>query len=103
YAPLAHRLGIGQLKWELEDLGFRYLEEDNYKRIAQLLDERRVDREKFIAEVSVELRTRLNRANIDAEVNGRAKSIYSIWRKMQNKQLDFSQIYDIRALRILVP
>ena len=103
YVPLAHRLGIGQLKWELEDLSFRYLQEDNYKRIAALLDERRVDRERFVEEVTEQLRRQLERANIDAEVTGRAKNIYSIWRKMQNKKLDFSQIFDIRAVRILVP
>jgi GTP pyrophosphokinase len=103
YAPLAHRLGIGQLKWELEDLSFRYLQPENYKRIASLIDERRVDRERFITEVSEELRRQFNRAGVDAEINGRAKSIYSIWRKMQRKQLDFSQIYDIRAVRVLVP
>jgi len=103
YVPLAHRLGIGQLKWELEDLSFRYLQEDNYKRIAMLLDERRVDRERFVSEVTEELRRQLERANIDAEVTGRAKNIYSIWRKMQAKKLDFSQIFDIRAVRILVP
>lgn len=103
YVPLAHRLGIGQLKWELEDLSFRYLQEDNYKRIAKLLDERRVDRERFVAEVTEQLRRQLDRANIDAEVTGRAKNIYSIWRKMQNKKLDFAQIFDIRAVRILVP
>jgi GTP pyrophosphokinase len=103
YAPLAHRLGIGQLKWELEDLSFRYLQPDNYRRIASLIDERRVDRERFITEVTEELRRQFNRAGIDAEINGRAKSIYSIWRKMQRKQLDFSQIYDIRAVRVLVP
>lgn len=103
YVPLAHRLGIGQLKWELEDLSFRYLQEENYKRIARLLDERRVDRERFVMEVTEELRRQLDRANIDAEVTGRAKNIYSIWRKMQAKKLDFSQIYDVRAVRILVP
>jgi GTP pyrophosphokinase len=103
YAPLAHRLGIGQLKWELEDLSFRYLQPENYKRIASLIDERRVDREKYITEVTEELRRQFTRAGIDAEVNGRAKSIYSIWCKMQRKALDFYQIYDIRALRVLVP
>ena len=103
YVPLAHRLGIGQLKWELEDLSFRYLQPENYRRIAALLDERRVDRERFVSEVTDELRRQLDRANIDAEVSGRAKNIYSIWRKMQAKNLDFTQIYDIRAVRILVP
>lgn len=103
YAPLAHRLGIGQVKWELEDLAFRYLQEDSYKRIASLLDERRIDREKFITQVTEMLREHLMRARIDAEVSGRVKSIYSIWRKMQRKNLDFSQIFDVRAIRILVP
>ncbi|MAY56397.1 MAG: GTP diphosphokinase [Gammaproteobacteria bacterium] len=103
YAPLAHRLGIGQLKWELEDLSFRYLQPENYKGIASLIDERRVDRERYITEVTDALRRHFNRAGIDAEINGRAKSIYSIWRKMQRKQLDFNQIYDIRAVRVLVP
>ncbi len=103
YAPLAHRLGIGQLKWELEDLSFRYLQEDAYKRIAGLLDERRVDRERFIEKACADLRLQLEAANIHAEVNGRAKSIYSIWRKMQAKKLDFNQIFDVRAVRILVP
>ncbi len=103
YAPLAHRLGIGQIKWELEDLAFRYLEEDQYKRIAHLLDERRIDRERFITQVTELLRERLMSARIDAEVSGRAKSIYSIWRKMQRKKLDFAQIFDVRAVRILVP
>lgn len=103
YVPLAHRLGIGQLKWELEDISFRYLQESNYKRIASLLDERRVVREQFVEEVRKELKRQLSRANIDAEVTGRAKNIYSIWRKMQRKKLDFSQIFDIRAVRILVP
>lgn len=103
YAPLAHRLGIGQIKWELEDLSFRYLEEQNYKRIARLLDERRVDREKFITRVSAQLQHHLLGVGIDAEVSGRAKNIYSIWRKMQRKKLDFSQIFDIRAVRVLVP
>lgn len=103
YVPLTHRLGIGQLKWELEDLSFRYLQEDNYKRIATLLDERRVDRERFVSEMTEQLRRHLERANIEAEVTGRVKNIYSIWRKMQAKKLDFSQIFDIRAVRILVP
>lgn len=103
YVPLAHRLGIGHLKWELEDLSFRYLQEDNYKRIARLLDERRVDRERFIAQITEQLRVELERANIEAEVTGRVKNIYSIWRKMQSKRVDFSQIYDIRAVRVLVP
>ena len=87
----------------MEDLSFRYLQEESYKRIASLIDERRLDRDKFIQQVSIELREKLGHADIDAEVSGRAKSIYSIWRKMQSKKLDFSQIFDIRAVRILVP
>ncbi len=103
YAPLAHRLGIGYLKWELEDLSFRYLHETAYKKIAKQLDERRVDRQKFIEEVLSVLRHELDQYGIKAELSGRAKHIYSIWRKMHRKGIDFSQIYDIRAIRILVP
>ena len=102
YAPLAHRLGIGHLKWELEDLAFRYLNPDEYKRIAKLLDERRIDRQQFIEEVLATLNAELDKASIAADINGRAKHIYSIWRKMQRKQISFSQVYDIRAVRILV-
>jgi GTP pyrophosphokinase len=103
YAPLAHRLGIGHIKWELEDLSFRYLHSDSYKRIATLLDERRLDRQLFIDEVLGTLNSELAKADIEGEVTGRAKHIYSIWRKMQRKQIGFSQVYDIRAVRILVP
>jgi len=103
YAPLAHRLGIGQLKWELEDLSFRYLEPLHYKKIARLLDERRLDREGFIKAVMSELSAALEAVGIKAQISGRAKHIYSIWRKMQRKGLAFSQIYDVRALRVLVP
>lgn len=103
YAPLAHRLGIGHLKWELEDLAFRYLEPDAYKHIARLLDERRLPRQEFIADASRELKRALQQAGITAEISGRAKHIYSIWRKMRNKGIGFSQVYDIRALRVLVP
>lgn len=103
YAPLAHRLGIGHLKWELEDLAFRYLEPDEYKRIAKLLDEKRIDRQNFIDEVLTTLNAELNKACIEGEIYGRAKHIYSIWRKMQRKNIGFSQVYDIRAVRILVP
>lgn len=103
YAPLAHRLGIGHIKWELEDLSFRYLEPEQYKQIAQLLHERRVDREQYITTVVQQLREALSDTQIKAEVKGRAKHIYSIWRKMQKKGLQFSQIYDVRAVRVLVP
>ncbi len=103
YAPLAHRLGIGHIKWELEDLSFRYLEPDSYKKIAKLLDEKRLDRQSYIEQVMAELREALSRVGISAEFSGRAKHIYSIWRKMQRKGIGFSQVYDIRAVRVLVP
>lgn len=103
YAPLAHRLGIGHIKWELEDLSFRYLKPNDYKHIARLLDEKRIDRQLFINEVVDQLRGRLKDAGIDGEVNGRAKHIYSIWRKMQRKNIEFNQVYDVRAVRVLVP
>ncbi|HEV2620689.1 MAG TPA: bifunctional (p)ppGpp synthetase/guanosine-3',5'-bis(diphosphate) 3'-pyrophosphohydrolase [Frateuria sp.] len=102
HAPLANRLGIWQLKWELEDLAFRHLEPDTYKRIARLLDERRADREAFIAQVLAELGAALRDAGIQADLAGRPKHIYSIWKKMQRKELDFADLYDIRAVRILV-
>jgi GTP pyrophosphokinase len=103
YAPLAHRLGIGHIKWELEDLSFRYIEPLQYKQIAQLLDERRLDRQEYIDEVMGQLREQLEEAGIQAEITGRAKHIYSIWRKMRSKNIDFSQVYDVRAVRVLVP
>jgi GTP pyrophosphokinase len=102
YAPLASRLGIWQLKWELEDLAFRYLEPETYKQIAQWLHDRRADREAYIARVSSELRAALERAGIRAEVVGRPKHMYSIWRKMLRKGVDFEHIFDVRALRVLV-
>ena len=102
YAPLAHRLGIGHLKWELEDLSFRYTHEEPYHRIAKLLDGRRADRDRFIDRVKADLTSALAGASIDFELAGRAKHIYSIWRKMQRKGIGFSQVHDIRALRILV-
>ncbi len=103
YAPLAHRLGIGHIKWELEDLSFRYLEPEQYKQIAKLLHERRLDREQYINSVMSQLREELDATGIEADISGRVKHIYSIWRKMQRKGLEFSQIYDVRAVRILVP
>jgi len=102
HAPLANRLGIWQLKWELEDLAFRFLQSDVYKRIAKLLDERRTDREGFIRDALDELQQALATAGIHAELAGRPKHIYSIWKKMQRKALDFSDLYDIRAVRVLV-
>jgi GTP pyrophosphokinase len=102
FAPLANRLGVWQLKWELEDLSVRYLEPELYKKIARLLDERRVDREQYIVEVVSQLQQILSRAGITAEVTGRPKHIYSIINKMKAKHLDFSKLYDVRAVRILV-
>ncbi|CAG4883871.1 GTP pyrophosphokinase ppGpp synthetase I [Georgfuchsia toluolica] len=102
FAPLANRLGIWQFKWELEDLSLRLLEPATYKRIAKMLDERRIEREQFIANVIERVKRELKVAGIDAEVIGRPKHIYSIWNKMRTKQLDFEQVYDVRALRIIV-
>lgn len=103
YAPLAHRLGIGHIKWELEDLSFRYLHPYDYKYIAKLLDEKRVDRQVYIDQVIDILKTRLGEEKISlARINGRVKHIYSIWRKMRKKGISFSEVYDIRAVRLLV-
>jgi GTP pyrophosphokinase len=102
FAPLANRLGVWQIKWELEDLSTRYLEPERYKKVARLLDERRVDREQYIADVIAQLQQALKQAGIKAEVSGRPKHIYSIINKMKRKQLDFEQLYDVRAVRILV-
>lgn len=102
YAPLAHRLGIGHLKWELEDLAFRYLEPDEYLHIARLLGDRRLEREHYVDEVIQVLEASLKKMDKPAEISGRAKHIYSIWKKMHNKNVGFSQIYDLRAVRILV-
>ncbi len=102
YAPLANRLGIWQIKWELEDLAFRYLEPADYKQIASFLAERRVDREAYIARFVTTLEDEFNKAGIAAEVTGRAKHITSIWRKMQRKHKDFREIFDVRAVRVLV-
>ncbi|TVZ38508.1 GTP pyrophosphokinase [Alteromonadaceae bacterium 2753L.S.0a.02] len=102
YAPLAHRLGIGHIKWELEDLAFRYLHPFDYKYIAKLLDERRLDRQAYIDKVIALLDKALSEEQINAYIYGRAKHIYSIWRKMRRKNIGFSEVYDIRAVRILV-
>jgi GTP pyrophosphokinase len=103
YAPLANRLGIWSLKWELEDLAFREFHPDEYQRIAQALAEKRRDRERYIDAVMRTLMEELQRAGIAADVQGRPKHIYSIYRKMQRKQLAFEQVFDIRAVRIIVP
>ncbi|MGV2289224.1 bifunctional (p)ppGpp synthetase/guanosine-3',5'-bis(diphosphate) 3'-pyrophosphohydrolase [Trinickia sp. YCB016] len=103
YAPLANRLGIWQLKWELEDLAFRFEDPDTYKRIAKLLDEKRVERETYVDSAIERLQQELAAANIRADVSGRPKHIYSIWRKMRGKELDFAELYDVRAFRVIVP
>ncbi len=102
YSPLAHRLGIAQLKWELEDLAFRYLAPDRYKEIASLLNEKRLEREQYIQFVTETLKSELLDVGIEAEITGRVKHIYSIYRKMKSKNLSFDQLYDIRAVRVLV-
>ncbi|HEY0061423.1 MAG TPA: bifunctional (p)ppGpp synthetase/guanosine-3',5'-bis(diphosphate) 3'-pyrophosphohydrolase [Telluria sp.] len=102
YAPLANRLGIWQLKWELEDLSFRFIEPDTYKRIAKMLEEKRMMREGFVQNSIERLQKELADAGIVAEVFGRPKHIYSIWNKMRGKELDFSELYDVRAFRVIV-
>jgi len=102
FAPLANRLGVWQLKWELEDLSVRYLEPALYKQVAKLLDERRLDRERYIADVIAQLEQALDKAGIKGEVSGRPKHIYSIVNKMRRKQIEFGELYDVRAVRILV-
>ncbi len=102
YAPIANRLGIGQLKWELEDLSFRYLEPSTYRRIAKYLEETRDSREQFIHDVVDVLKQLADETGIDADVYGRPKHIYSIWKKMTSKQRDFHELFDVRAVRIVV-
>jgi GTP pyrophosphokinase len=102
FAPLANRLGVWQLKWEIEDLSFRYLEPDEYRRIASALNEKRADRERYIEALCAELQEHLRKADVVAEVYGRPKHMYSIYRKMQRKQLAFEQVFDVRAVRVVV-
>ncbi|AWB58726.1 GTP diphosphokinase [Colwellia sp. Arc7-D] len=102
YAPLANRLGIGQLKWELEDLSFRYLHPTVYKTIAKQLDEKRLDREQYMTDFVNNISEQLKSSGIKGCVYGRPKHIYSIWKKMQQKSLDFEQLFDVRAVRIIV-
>ncbi len=102
YAPLANRLGVWQLKWEMEDLSFRFLEPVAYKRIAKMLEEKRVERECFVETAIARLRAQLSAAGIRAEVFGRPKHIYSIWSKMRGKAIDFSALNDVRAFRVIV-
>jgi GTP pyrophosphokinase len=101
FAPLANRLGLWQLKWELEDLAFRFLQPDDYRRIAGALAEKRADRERYITEFCRTLEAMMRAAGIDGEVQGRPKHIYSIHRKMDRKQLTFEQVFDLRAVRIV--
>ncbi|WP_372627147.1 GTP diphosphokinase [Arsukibacterium sp.] len=101
FAPLANRLGIGQLKWELEDLAFRYLHPGVYKQVACLLEEKRLDREHYMQDFVSSVRQKMQDAKLDVEVYGRPKHIFSIWKKMQKKQLSFEQLFDIRAVRIV--
>jgi GTP pyrophosphokinase len=103
YAPLANRLGVGQLKWELEDLSFRFLEPELYKRIAQMLDEKRLEREQYITQAMKALSSELAAVGVKAAISGRPKHIYSIWNKMRAKSLDFSEVYDVRGVRVIVP
>ncbi len=102
YSPLANRLGIWQIKWELEDLSFRVLEPETYRKIAKLLDEKRIGRQEFISSAISDLRAALDSAGIRGDISGRPKHIYSIYKKMQRKNLDFEEIYDVRAVRVLV-
>ena len=101
FAPLANRLGLWQLKWELEDLAFRYLQPDDYRRIATALAEKRADRERYVSEFCAQLNELLSAAGLSAEIYGRPKHIYSIHRKMERKQLSFEQVFDLRAVRII--
>ena len=101
YAPLANRLGIGQLKWEIEDYALRYQQPETYKQIAKQLSERRIVREQYIKDFVEDLTHEMEVSGINAEVSGRPKHIYSIWRKMQKKSLAFDELFDVRAVRII--
>ena len=102
FAPLANRLGVSEMKWELEDFSFRFTEPELYKKIAQLLDEKRNDREAYIQRVIAKLHGELETMGIPAAIQGRPKHIYSIWRKMRGKNVSFERLYDIRAVRVIV-
>ena len=102
YAPLANRLGIWQVKWEMEDLAFRFKHPDKYKEIAKALEEKRIERESFIEQTLEDLQSLLADAGIEASISGRPKHIYSIWNKMQRKSVDISRLYDLRAVRVIV-
>src|SRR5690625_2538136 len=102
FAPLAHRLGMSTIKWELEDTAFRYLNPQQYYRIVQLMDQKRNQRESYIEEVMFEVDEQLKEVNIEAEISGRPKHIYSTYRKMKNQHIEFSEIYDLLAVRVIV-
>ena len=103
FAPLANRLGIWEVKWEIEDLAFRFLEPETYRQVATWLDEKRTEREAAVEKIRSQLETELTHQGIRAQVQGRPKHIYSIVKKMRGKSLNFDQVFDIRALRIVVP
>ncbi|MDU2665024.1 MAG: HD domain-containing protein, partial [Clostridium perfringens] len=102
FAPLAHRLGISKIKWELEDLCLRYIHPEEYYDLVNMIAEKRVEREKFISRIIEELKENLDKANIDSDIEGRPKHFYSIYRKMVNKHKSIEQIFDLTAIRILV-
>jgi GTP pyrophosphokinase len=102
YAPLAHRLGMWQIKWELEDLSFKYLEPEHYRKLVEMLADRRKARESFVNKSIGILRKELGKVGLEAEISGRPKHLYSIWKKMERKGAEFSEIYDIHAIRVLV-
>ncbi|TFY99363.1 bifunctional (p)ppGpp synthetase/guanosine-3',5'-bis(diphosphate) 3'-pyrophosphohydrolase [Ramlibacter henchirensis] len=103
FAPLSNRLGIWQVKWEMEDLAFRFLEPDTYKQVARLLDEKRAEREAYVEQLRLRLQAELKSQGVSAQVQGRPKHIYSIVKKMRGKALDFAEVFDVRALRVIVP
>ncbi|HEY8680313.1 MAG TPA: HD domain-containing protein, partial [Candidatus Dormibacteraeota bacterium] len=102
YAPLAHRLGIWQIKWELEDLAFRYLQPDDYKDVVKRINRQRKDRETVVSDLREILAVELEKIEIDADISGRPKHAYSIWQKMSRDLKDFAEIYDLLAIRVLV-
>jgi GTP pyrophosphokinase len=102
FAPLANRLGIWQIKWEMEDLAFRFLEPDTYREVARLLDEKRAERENYVEQLRVQLEAELRAQGVHAQVHGRPKHIHSIVKKMRGKSLDFGKVFDVRALRVIV-
>ncbi len=102
FAPLANRLGIWQIKWEMEDLAFRFLEPDTYREVARLLDEKRTERENYVEQLRVQLEAELRAQGVHAQVHGRPKHIHSIVKKMRGKSLDFAKVFDVRALRVIV-